>query len=468
MSRISEVSLDEDFARRGRWWLPRRKSDTIAGELSFSERGIRLKLDGHFDVQEFQDPTSWFGSRFKAPLILGQTVEGEFCMLLRSVVSGFDGGTRSFAPRYLLISEEPLGKSEPLVTEVLVQFSHLEDWAGKQLLRMNQGSSPETFSIAVATSRAEILKIQSDTAFKTLTLWTGVASRFKPGEVHLSHRSHFEIVFPSAQTLDSTTRFIGLLADLMTLLIGETAYITKVRIIPKSDAINRSTVDVFSSWMRGDTAPVRAPEMCCPLDKLSAVERGIFASWFEHAEKLKPVYDLLLSTMRGGQAHLQMDFLNLIQALETFHRRVYVGLTVPPNMYAPVRDALKRAIPPGTPTPLVEKLDGLLEYGNELSLKKRLMYLCSTLKRESVESILGVSEDRLSKFLQLLTDMRNYRTHYDEKLSSRVKNLLDDLVAAYNLNVRLRALTTLLLLEHLGLDETKLVNGLASRLQLAY
>ena len=468
MSRLSELSLNEDFARRGRWWLPRRKSDTLAGEVSFSDRGIRLNLDGHFGIKEFQDPTGWFGSGFKAPLIHGQTVEGDFCMLLRSVVSGFDSGSRSFAPRYLLVSEETLGKSEPLVAEVLVHFSHLEEWACKQLIRTDRGGSPGTFNIAVATDRAEVFKIESDTAFKTLTLWTAIENHFKPGEVRLSHRSHFEIVFKSPQTIDGTTRFIGQLADLLTLLIGETAYITKVRIISKSRATNPPIVDVFSSWMRGDAAPVRAPEMCLPLDKLNAEERGIFSSWFEQSERLQPVYALLLSTMRKGQTHLQMDFLNLVQALETFHRRIYGGLTVPTDVYLPVKDVLKAAIPSGTPADLVERLGGLLEYGNELSLKKRLMHLCSTLKSESVESLLGVSEDGLSKLLQLVTDMRNYRTNYDDKLHSRVKTLIDDLVAAYNVNLRLRALTTLLLLRYLGLDETKLVNGLASRLHLAY
>jgi hypothetical protein len=140
----------------------------------------------------------------------------------------------------------------------------------------------------VPTDRVETLKVESDTGFQSLTLWTAVAQQFKPGEVHLAHRNHFEAVFPLPETIDSTTHFVGLLADLLTLVIGETAYVTKVRVIPKSEEAHPPIVDVFSSWMRGDTAPVRAPEMCGPLDRLSSDERRIFASWFRNAEKLKP------------------------------------------------------------------------------------------------------------------------------------------------------------------------------------
>ncbi len=88
-----------------------------------------------------------------------------------------------------------------------------------------------------------------------------------------------------------------------------------------------------------------------------------------------------------------------MQALESFHRRVYGGQIVSAEEYEVVRGVLRNAIPPGTAPDLVEKLKGLLEYRNELSLKKRLTDLCKTLKRESVESILGVSEDGMAKFL---------------------------------------------------------------------
>jgi len=453
---------------RGGWWLPQKDSDTVAGELSFSERGIRLVLDGHFDIPEFRDPTTLFGSRYKAPIILGRTVDGESCMLLRSVISGFSGGSRSFAPRYLLISEGPLGDCEPQIAEVLVHYSHLEDWGSKQLVRTDRGAAPGTFNIVVPTNRVETLKVESDIGFQSLTLWTAVAQQFKPGEVHLAHRSHFEAVFHLPETIDSTTHFVGLLADLLTLLIGETAYVTKVRVIPKSEGAHPPIIDVFSSWVRGDSGPVRAPEMCCPLDRLSSEERAIFASWFKHAEELKPVYDLLLSTTRSAKTHLQMDFLNLIQALETFHRRVYGGQITSDQDYDAVRVVLRNAIPSGTAPELAEKLKSLLDYGNELSLKKRLTHLCRTLKRESVESLLGVSEDGVARFLQLLVDMRNFRTHYDEKLRSRVREISQDLVAAYNVNLRLRAFTTLLLLTHLGLEETKLATGLSSQLHLAF
>jgi hypothetical protein len=162
----------------------------------------------------------------------------------------------------------------------------------------------------------------------------------------------------------------------------------------------------------------------------------------------------------------QTIFLNLMQAIESFHRRVYGGEIVAAERYKLVRDALAGAIPQGADPDLVEKLTRLIEFGNEPSLKKRLRSLCATLKPETVQAILGV--DDLTRFLQLLADLRNYFTHYNESLMPRISHIVGDPIAGYNLNQRLRAFAALLVLKHLGLGEEKTARGLVSHLGLAY
>jgi hypothetical protein len=50
---------------------------------------------------------------------------------------------------------------------------------------------------------------------------------------------------------------------------------------------------------------------------------------FENAENLKPVYDLYFSALHSSSMYLDHKFLNFIQALEAYHRRVIGGNDLP-------------------------------------------------------------------------------------------------------------------------------------------
>jgi ApeA N-terminal domain 1 len=460
-----KLLCSKEFTVRGRWWLPGSANESIPGQLSFSNDAIRLELDGKFNVKELQSASAPFTCRFRTGLIAGETIDGDFCLLLNVFSLSVGWNACELAANRLLISDEPLDEVEPHLEGILVSLTYLEDWAHISLIDTSRGD-PGNYKIVVPTDRRELLDLKGIVGFQSLKLWAGVTTQLKPGEAHCTTRCHFEAHFSPAITLSEALEFVGHLSNLLSLLVGDAVYARKVRPILKRQGTEPCVADFFAPSREAPTRVRRAPEMPIPLSQLTETERGIFVRWFGQAETLRPVYGLLLSSIQSHRQYPETVLLNLIQAIESLHRRIYGGHIASPSDYEQVRSALTNAIPPGTDPHLKEKLVGLLEFGNEPSLKSRLRELCSTLQPRTIEAVFGVSD--LPRYLQLLADLRNYFTHYNDALKPRVKAIVENPIELYNLNQRVRAFATLLLLKHLGLEENKLSTGLTSHLGLAY
>jgi hypothetical protein len=188
---------------------------------------------------------------------------------------------------------------------------------------------------------------------------------------------------------------------------------------------------------------------------------NLFKEWFLKEEVLRPVCDLLLSTVYNPGSYVQSTFLSLAQGLESFHRRTHHGTYVPKEDYAGIREILQSAIPSNTPQELKQKLLSTLAFANELSLKTRIKQLFEGVDPKHATDLTGYPD--LRKFTTLFAEIRNYLTHYDE---ARRPPIIDNVVDMYNLNRRLRAILTLLLLKYLGLNENMLFLPLKSHLRL--
>jgi ApeA N-terminal domain 1 len=105
------------------------------------------------------------------------------------------------------------------------------------------------------------------------------------------------------------------------------------------------------------------------------------------------------------------------------------------------------AIPVDIDQKLSEKLGSMLQFGNELSLKRRLEYLFAGIRRDHLDNLSGT--DDCPQFIRSLAGIRNYLTHY----SGKKPPILESPVEMYNLNRRVTALLLVLLLKYLGVPE---------------
>ena len=104
--------------------------------------------------------------------------------------------------------------------------------------------------------------------------------------------------------------------------------------------------------------------------------------------------------------------MTLTQALEGYHRIVCGGSYLTRKQYEPVYDALKCAIPNWVESSHRDKLKGMLTFGYEYSLQKRIEIICTQILRgciEIVEELLG----KPKTFAHKVTQTRNSLTHPD-------------------------------------------------------
>ena len=140
----------------------------------------------------------------------------------------------------------------------------------------------------------------------------------------------------------------------------------------------------------------------------------ILNNWFAQFDALKRVYNLYFSTFYNKPMCIENEFLNLIYALEAYHRRKYGGNYLSEDEYKNVIDNLYQAIPANLNKDLKEKLESNIKYSNEISLRTRLKQIF-----KEHDELLKLIIDK--NFINDIIITRNYWTHYDKNLEIKAK-----------------------------------------------
>ncbi|MCA9397096.1 MAG: hypothetical protein KC649_07975, partial [Candidatus Omnitrophica bacterium] len=140
------------------------------------------------------------------------------------------------------------------------------------------------------------------------------------------------------------------------------------------------------------------------------------------------------------------------QALEAYHRRVMGGEFMSGTDLDDLRNILMNAIPETTTGDFRKSLEGKLKYINEFSLMKRLKDIFD--QHSEVAKYFGMKR---KPFTKLITDWRNYLTHFDED-SRRKLNIPDDqyYLELYYHVVKMKILLECCLMSEIGLDSKQL------------
>jgi hypothetical protein len=435
-----------DFTLNGNWWLPSDPNGAAYGTLSYSIDRIKLQLDRAFTPEL---STAYRVGGVKIPVILGRANDSSFVTVLGAFYLDSRGREIDLLANEIVVGAH-LDAAGAVVREAVVGFTNLEEWTACRLVRQRAGNEDATVDFLVTKDSGPNLQVAELPDLKKLTLSTDLQVSHSPVETKLTNHSRFTLEFSNPATLQTVTESVRSLANLLALLIDEPVQPTNIRLTIKSEPTG---ADVFANYAipPRTTRPKKKPEfeMLIPFDDLQQTETAeiFFKNWFQKEPVLRPVFDLLLSTVYSPGRYVQSTFLSLAQALESFHRKVYEGKYISEDEYSKIRSALRGAIPASTDKKLSDKLKTMLQYGNELSLKSRLESLFKGVRREHLDNLSGTDDPR--QFIRLLVDVRNYLTHYE----GRKPSILESAVEMYNLNRRMTALLMLLIFKYLGLPE---------------
>lgn len=353
----------------------------------------------------------------------------------------------------------------PQIQQAILKFAYLDEWAYQRLFQQGSGVSKDSFTFIFPTEPKTFLHIEELQTDKELVLAANLQVKMERTKTSLINRNHFLLKFRQPANLIAVNTVVRDIGNLLSLLVGEAVQPLKIRLtLSKDSTAPNAHVDYFLGLKNRSVVNKTMFEMPLPLATLGETEtKTLFKNWFLHEEGLRPIYSLLLSTVYEPNQYVQSTFLSLVQGLETFHRRLYEGIYVPKAEYGETRKSLVAAIPPQTAPAIVEKLTGMLNWGNEFSLRDRLKESFGSLSQESWAQLTKQSEQE--NFIRTVVDVRNYLTHYKE---TKKPDIIENLLEMYNLNQQLRAILTVLLFKHLGMEENKMAKALASHLQLAH
>jgi len=441
--------LIEEFEYKGVWWLPDEPKKKISGTLRFSpSEGAVLDLIG--SLKDIQDTTK----TLEPEIILGISSDGKNITLYKCFetkssfsVPGFQ--TSSFYASLVFIGAH-FQKSEDIkFKRISVHYLHLDEWVNisgfdiKQLWKEKEviikHKLPEPF-------QADI----SDNFKVSIDFWaTWPSHSFVQKEATIKQKTVIKIETSGDKPFEDYTKIMYHIQNFLTLGIMESVYplaiegITEVNKKMIKDKVHYLPVEIF---YRLPDIP-KAPKTLLPFVMLFTFKdisdrfESFLRNWFKDADLLEPVYDLYFGTFYNPRMYLEHQFLSLIQAIESFHQRIYGGEYVSDEDYNKVYDTLVDAIPNGIGGDLKERLKEYLKYGNEFSLRKRLKEIFDKYQ----EILDGFTVDK-NAFIIKVVDTRNYQTHHDADLKEHAARGED----LYRLIQKLKMLLETCLLTELG------------------
>jgi hypothetical protein len=295
-----------------------------------------------------------------------------------------------------------------------VIYTHLDTWVNKNSLKYSinrWNKSNKLKDIEIRYEPFDILQIALIKDFK-ISIGDVISTNYNVNEATIKQK--ISISFESA-TERHINDFLNIIVDFREFLSFATLEpIWCVEIVAKSN----KNMEECSGKKDFPGINVYIPHLALkddinildPLDILFTYKdieenfESIFKNWLEKKSIIEPVYNLYLTVLYKKDRNLVVNFLQIIQAIETFHRRTRNNFELSEEEYNNKINSILDKVPEEYKQWLQDKL----HYANEINLRKRLKELCREFP-EVINSYIG----HIRTFANQVYCSRNYYTHYD-------------------------------------------------------
>lgn len=443
--------MDEGFEYQGHWWTPEEPDERLPGSLRFDpEDGATLSLFGSLRAPE--------GETDGIP-ILGLSMDNTPITLTNLIrppsIPGMPPGTRrtgiSTVNAGMVIVGEHFDREEDVGFErLIVEYLHLDAWAGVSGFEIAFIDDPDTHPITVRHELPDPLAANVDDEYQVkLFFGSGFEASARPfTHATITQVAELVISFSEKKPLQDLTDIAYRLQHLISLGTRRSSFPVAMWGTTGTVGEARRVEIYYSTLGRAGTVKDRPArhEMLFSLQDLPGDFGPAVEKWLARAEVLDPVYQLYLGTVYNPQMFLEQRFLNLVQALEAYHRRTTTTLDLPEDEHQKRMEAILGAVPEEHR----KWLEGKLRYSNELNLRKRLKHIFDE-HPQTVDSVVGSSKDKKS-FVNKVIDTRNYRTHFDESLEDRAARG----EKLHRINDKLRGLMEMCLMAEIGFEDDEI------------
>lgn len=456
--------MSEKRIYKGRWFLPQTPDNKVSGELSIScNKEATLELDGQL-IKDIKWDTI-----FDPTIINGLTNDGKEitlykCYLTHSSQKSAGYLNYTFSVETVFIGVHFRNENTILFKGISVIFTNLDDWVNRRDFIIEH-ETQNKYTVSYNQSQSVVAFIED---YKFQVVINVNTSR---GCSHLNITQKAKIDFSSEyeKSFDEQIEFLRCIQNFLSLAMGVPTY--PLEISGKTDAHKEilSNGNLFykpieivycvAEWVI-ESETTHWFHMLFTLPDVQERLELLLKNWVEKANLLKPVYDLFFATRYNPHLYLESNFLNLVQAVETYHRRKYVGKYMTDDEYQQgLYKSLLHVLPQDLEEGFKQALkEGKLKYANEYSLRKRLQEIVDRIAPNI--SIGFMSSNRKTKeFVSKVHDTRNYLTHYTQELQSKAASS-EELIKLTN---RLSVIMEICLLEEMGfgfIDIREMLNRL--------
>lgn len=454
---MKELNLQAEFTVNGNWWLPEKPSVKLPGTLSNDgSSGARLKL---FGLLEGVSSGSAEGLR-RCPIMLGVTDEGDPCTLYETVITlGLPQANEEIPvitevyPTRVFFGKHFQTTSDVRFTSMQIRYTNLEEWLGIFPFSISLPPDGTVFKVDSTKLTEKRVDLVDPGRPATLSIGSVVKHSFGLKRISAEHDVYLQVRPPAASTFEWYYDLIFDARNLFTLFVGSPVYVEMMtgfgdEIDYGAGAKYPEEIGIYFStipWPKKE--PLRLFEMSVPFELIKERWDDVFRLWFTNARKLRLVCELFFGSLFNSEMYEESKFLNFTQALEAFQRvMMKEDCYVAKEDYEQYRKAIVQAIPKGIPPRLKEKLQTMLAYGNEYSLKERLNHLFCELDASTREMI----ETDVDSLIKRVVATRNYLTHGDEKLKAGALRGPNEY---FEVNRKLRAILSIHLLKMIGVPE---------------
>ena len=419
----------EGFEYKGVWWPSEKPKDQASGTLTYiPNQGASLDLVGFIDKPKIIHGISSNGKEI--------TLYDFSSMRSHHNYPGFV--TSEYTPRTILVGDH--FSEELLFTSVSISYSYLQDWLATG--GFIESRYPE-ISFKYKKPEKITAKLSGD---YNISIDYGLSTNHDFGKnVNMKQIAYVIAESSEEKPLNEYEKIMNKTMNFLTLAIREPVYPQIILARTKSMNPGSDSIMIYYPTFNIPTAnkSMHPLKMLFTFRDISKSFDRHLKNWFLKSNLLEPTFDLYFDTMYTSRLNIQTKFLNMIHALEAYHRRN--GRMRQYDLPEEEHSMRIESIIGPAPSKHKDWLRVKLKYSNELYLSKRLEEILN-MYIEVMEEFLPTNKIR-KNFIGKVVEYRNALTHYD---AMKEPPLVEDLYDAYQ-NVKM--IVELCLLTELGFDE---------------
>lgn len=369
-------------------------------------------------------------------LVFGKTYKGKSfalmdCTIRQNVSSSY---VHDFQKRYELVIQcnyiledcffEKI--EEALITDIKFKLSNMDIWANKDPIEIIEFD--ENDGVLIKAKQPDNLSAKCDDFILSIDYLLMPDSH--TNELHefkIKMYCDFIVTFNSPVTLNKALAVIYQVKDFLTLCVGKRTYIENILATPQVPVKYIDRCMPFEIYGPGiekgnidDIPKVHFIDMNLRLNEIADKFELVIQNWFLKSERLKPIIDLYMGIYYQRTSY-ERYFLNVVQALEAYHRLTRKNEVLPKEEHNLKIESILTSVP------LEHKkwLQGKLNFSNEPSLHERLEDLFKPIKDIENEhygkafNLFKLQNKSIESLIRDIKNTRNYNTHFDEKLERK-------------------------------------------------